>query len=70
MTPFWKEWYMRGPAVWALTGISSILIVALLIVNLRKLGLKRANIYGILIPVMAIFSVAVIHGDFISIYIR
>ena len=64
------DWCIQGPAIWAASCLSFLLAIFLLIVNIRKLGLVRANFYGIAIPITSFLGLLAFQSKFLAIHVR
>ena len=67
---YYFDWCIQGPAVWAASCLSFLLVTLLLIVNIRKLGLVRANFYGIAIPIISFLGLLAFQSKFLAIHVR
>ena len=70
MMNFWTEWSLRGPATSATSALSFLLCLALLAINLRRAGLAKSDIYGIMIPFISMLGLVFLQANFIATYIR
>ena len=67
---YYFDWCIQGPAIWAASCLSFLLVMALLVVNIRKLGWVRANLYGIAIPIVGSLSILAFQSKYITNHVR
>ena len=67
---YYFDWFLQGPAIWAASCLSSMLVILLLIVNICKPGWVRANFYGIAIPIISVLSLLAFQSKYLAIHVR